>query len=364
MARICAVRGLFFLPLLLGAGPPVVRSAAPAPDLDALFQRTDGWIGGDGAFSVALSPTRTLWLFNDTWVGKIRNGRRTDATMVNNTVGIQDRAAGQVNFTIKRGSDGKAAALIVPADGHGWFWPQAAAFDHGRLNMFLSQIEKTKDGGAFGFRGIGQWLATVGDVGRLPDSWQVEQVKMPNVIYSKERALGWGATVLRVGDDLYIYGFDEHRGKFLPDRRMVVARVPAKSVGDFASWRYFRDGDWVEDYHNPMRLFDGLATEYSVTKYGDRYLAVYTENGMSPRIVGRLADQPWGPWSSPAVLFECPEPSRDKKIFSYAAKAHPHLSSGREVVVSYCVNSFDFWQVAREADLYWPRFVRIQLGPP
>jgi hypothetical protein len=33
------------------------------------------------------------------------------------------------------------------------------------------------------------------------------------------------------------------------------------------------------------------------------------------------------------------------------------------VVVSYVVNSFDFWQVAREAKLYWPRFVRVTLAP-
>ena len=39
------------------------------------------------------------------------------------------------------------------------------------------------------------------------------------------------------------------------------------------------------------------------------------------------------------------------------------LSSGRDVVVSYVVNSFDFWQVARDARLYWPRFVRVRLVP-
>ena len=39
------------------------------------------------------------------------------------------------------------------------------------------------------------------------------------------------------------------------------------------------------------------------------------------------------------------------------------LSSGQDLVVSYVVNSFDFWQVAREAKLYWPRFVRVTLAP-
>jgi hypothetical protein len=351
------------LPFLLGAGPPVVTSAAPVRDLDALFQRTDGWIGGDGAFSVALPRKRTLWLFNDTWVGKIRDGRRTDATMVNNTVAMQDGRDGRPSFTIKRGPDGKPSALIVPADGRGWFWPQAGVVDGNRLFVFLSQIEKTKDNSVFGFRGIATWLGAVPDPAGAPDAWRVEQVKLPNTLFLNERILTWGAAVLRVGDDLYVYGYDQRPHKGLPDRRMVVARVSAKTVGDFAVWRYLRDGNWVEDFRDPSPLAGDIGTEYSVTKLGTRYLAVYTEHGMSPRILGRYADNPWGPWSPSTVLFECPEPGRDKKLFAYAAKAHPSLSSGNDVVVSYCVNSFDFWQVAREADLYWPRFVRVQLAP-
>jgi Domain of unknown function (DUF4185) len=347
----------------LGAEPPVVKSAAPAPDLDALFERADGWIGADGAHSVALSPKKTLWLFSDTWVGKVRDGRRTDATIVNNTVGVQEGTGGRVTYTIVRGQDGKPAALIAPADGRGWFWLQAGAADRGRLSLFLNQVEKTDDKGVFGFRSVGLWLGTVADADKPPDSWRVEQVKMPNAVFTKDRWLAWGAAVLRVGDDLYVYGTDERRGKGPPDRRMVVARVPAASVGTFADWRYFRDGAWAEDFRNPSPLAGEIASEYSVTPFGKRYLAVYTERGLSPRIMGRTADRPWGPWSAPAVLCECREMGRDKKLFCYAAKAHPALSSGRDLVVSYVVNSFDFWQVAREAKLYWPRFVRVTLAP-
>jgi hypothetical protein len=344
--------------------PPVVQAAAPAPDLDVLFQRADGWIGGDGVFSVALSPKRTLWLFNDTWVGKVRDGRRTGATIVNNTVGVQERAAGPVRYSIARGPDGKPAALIVPADGRGWFWPQAGVEDRGRLSLFLNQIEKTDAGGAFGFRQVGLWLGTVANVDRPPESWRVEQVKMRNTLFTKERVVTWGATALRVGDELYVYGIDERRGKGVPDRHMIVARVPAASVNRVADWRYFHDGKWDDDFRNASRLAGGVASEYSVTRFGNRYLAVYTEGGLSPRIMGRMADHPWGPWSVPTVLYECPEMRRDQKVFCYAAKAHPTLSAGRDVIVSYVVNSFDFWQVARDAKLYWPRFVRVTFAAP
>jgi hypothetical protein len=346
------------VPLLLGGGPPVVSSAAPAPELDALFERADGWIGADGAYTVALSPTRTLWLFSDTWVGKVRDGRRTDAIIVNNTVGVQERPGGRVTYSIARGRDGKPAALIVPADGRGWFWLQAGVADRGRLWLFLNQVERTNDKSVFGFRSIGLWLGKVANADQPPESWRVAQVKMPNAVFSKERMLAWGAAVMHVGEDLYVYGTDER-----PDRRMVLARVPAGSIGDFAAWRYFRDGQWVEDFREPSPLADGIASEYSVTPFGRGYVAVYTERGLSARIMGRTAKDPWGPWSAATVLYECPEMARDKKLFCYAAKAHPALSSGNELVVSYVVNSFDFWQVAREAKLYWPRFVRLRIAP-
>lgn len=331
------------MPLRLAAEPPVVESSLPAPDLDALFERADGWIGGDGAYSVALSPKKTLWLFSDTWIGKVQNGRRTHAVIVNNTVGVQVGRGGRVTYTIARNPDGKPAALIAPIDGRGWFWLQAGAVERGKLFLFLNQVEETGDQGVFGFRCVGIWLGTVAKAEQPPDSWRVEQGKMPNAVFSKDRTLSWGAAVLRIGDDLYVYGTDERRRQGPLDRQMMVARVPIASIGTFADWRYFRDGAWTEDFRDPDHLVGDIATEYSVTPFGKRYLAVYTERGLSPRIIGRLAEHPWGPWSGPAVLYECPEMSRDKQLFCYAAKAHPSLSSSGDLVVSYVVNSFDVW---------------------
>jgi uncharacterized protein DUF4185 len=362
MARAWLVSCVALVPLLIAAEPPVVKSATPAPDLDALFEQNVGWVGADGVYSVALSPKKTLWLFSDTWVGKVRDGKRTDATIVNNTVGVQEGIDKHATYSIARGPDGKPKALIVPADGRGWFWLQAGVADHNRLSLFLNQVEKTDDKSVFGFRSVGLWLGTVADADKPPESWHVEQVKLPNTIFSKERALFWGAAVLRVGDDLYVYGCDESHEKGRLSRQLIVARVPAASVGNFAAWRYFRDGAWNEDYQNPSPLAPDIASEFSVTPLGKRFLAVYTDKGLSPRIMGRVADHPWGPWSSPTVLYECPEMARDKKVFCYAAKAHPALSSGQDLVVSYVVNSFDFWQVAREAKIYWPRFARVKLA--
>ena len=96
-------------------------------------------------------------------------------------------------------------------------------------------------------------------------------------------------------------------------------------------------------------------------KFG-QYVAVYSELALSPRILARTSSSPWGPWSKPTPIYTCPEAGWDKRIFCYAAKAHPVLASENELVISYVANSTDFWHVARDARLYWPRFVRVQLS--
>src|SRR5262249_39932843 len=135
------------LPLLLAAESPVLKSAAPAPDVDALFAQNEGRIGGDGAYSVTISSKRKIWLFSDSWVGKVHDGKRTDATIVNNTIGVQDSPTSHLKYTIAHSNDGKPAAFVVPADGHGWYWLQAAIADRNRLSFFLNQIERTDDKG-------------------------------------------------------------------------------------------------------------------------------------------------------------------------------------------------------------------------
>jgi hypothetical protein len=339
--------------------------AEPAPDLNALFQPREGWIGGDGAFSIALSPRRTLWLFNDTWVGSVRNGKRVNATMVNNTLALQDGRDkdAKVQFIVCEDDNGKPAAFITPADKRGWYWPLAGAAKGDRLLFFLAQIEKSKSPGVFDFRQVGRWLGVVENPSDPPLSWRIAQRKVPCEIVSSRRELAFGAAVLHDGDYLYIYGTDEDKGPFGPARHLIVGRVPVDKAEDFAAWRFYRDGRWDADYHSASRLVGGMGSELSVSYLPDFkcYALVYTENGMSPRILARTAAAPWGPWSAATTIYQCPESGWDKKIFCYAAKAHPSLASGDELMVSYVANSFDIWQVAADARLYWPRFIRVPL---
>jgi hypothetical protein len=106
-----------------------------------------------------------------------------------------------------------------------------------------------------------------------------------------------------------------------------------------------------------------VASEYSVSWLPTlkRYVLVCTENGLSEKIIARTATEPWGTWSEASVVYRCPEMARDKRIFCYAAKAHPMLTMTEgELIVTYAANSTDFSRLLNDARLYWPRFVRLR----
>jgi len=340
-------------------------SVQTLPEYDALFTRTEGWTGADAAYSVALADDITLWLYGDTWIGDIVDGKHKDATMVNNTIALQqgkDPATASVKFFWGTTKEGKAAAFIRPADGVGWFWIFDGVMADEKLYLFLMQIVKTGEEGVFGFKHIGTWLGEVENPHDEPLTWRIKQYKVPYGLYSQDGNLFFGSAVMRDGDFIYIYGAGENWSKGMGGRSMIVARVPYNKMKDFEQWCFFSDGNWQTDVEGVTGLFDGTATECSVCYQPaiKRYVVVYTGNGMSKNILMRFSPTPAGPWSSAYKVFECPEVEWHKTYFCYAAKAHPEISKEDELIVTYVCNSFDFWQMAADARIYHPRFFRIK----
>jgi hypothetical protein len=345
---------------------PAVIKAGPAPEWDAKFAGREGWVGGDGAYSVGLGRRRVLWLFGDTLLGTVKDGGRAGAVMVNNTVGLQDGRDehATIRFIAGEARDGKPAAVFLPPDGKGWLWPQAAVPVGGLLAVFLSQIERGEEPGVLGFRHVGQWLAVIENPTDEPSHWRKKLHAVPFARFDPASVRSWGSAVLAGGDFLYVYGYRE-RGKEIGSRELMAALVPAERLTDFASWRFRTADGWGEKPEDATPLAAGLATEFSVSPMpgGNGYVLVYTEDGLGDRVVGRFAREAAGPWSDPLLLYRCPEMRRDKGVFCYAAKAHPWATKDDDLLVSYCVNAWEFARLFRDEKVYRPRFVRVRLGP-
>jgi hypothetical protein len=359
---------LWLLPLILSVAcvPQPNISVEVLPEYEALFQNQKGWTGADGAYSIMLSNETILWLFGDTWVGRVKGGRHIDATIVNNSIALQ-RGRRAVNASVEfyygQTQNDKPAAFFRPRQDQSWFWIYHGVRTSKGLFLFLMQMERTEEDAVFGFKIIGSWLGSVANPDDPPPAWHVRMQKVPWATFKATGNTFFGSALLHVSDYFYIYGITEDIGEGFHRKDMIVARVPETGIDDFDQWRFFRNGRWTVDPNEASRLCENMANEFSVSYQSElrKFIMVYSEDGISRNIVVRLAHQPYGPWSAPMRLYQCPETEWDKDFFCYAAKAHPDISLyADELIITYVANSTDFQKVAADTRLYRPRFLRVR----
>ncbi len=362
--------------LASGEPDPPPGDSRPDPEAEAMFHRTRGWVGGDGIYSIELGPDaagQTLWVFGDTFVGEVRDGRRVGCTMVNNTWAMQTPgplAAPRLEYGTPGAAAGSPRSWIAPPPGTpGWFWPLHGAWTGTDLVLFLVRVEATGEGGAFGFAARESWMAKVPGGRGDPSTWEPEPVPLPFPRSLGRGRIAWGSAVLVDRGWLWIYGTEEDPTSPVPGQGLVLARVPRRAATDFASWRFLSGGRFVAAPERLDRVLEGAATELTVSRIPGLpgYTLVQSEGGLSPRIELRRARRPEGPWSPPHMVTGCDlmQPGSDR--LCYAAKAHPGLSDPeRGVLVTYATNSTSWDALMEDASLYFPRAVRVPLAafPP
>ena len=362
--------------------------ARPAEEWNARFAREEGWTGADGVFCVALDGrdalgsaeehTRTLFWFSDTTIGSVADhgGHAKGMRMVNNScasfVGAEpDREP--LRFLWREGVNGSPMSMFVPstpaAKEEEWYWLGDGFLHADVVAVFGMRMFRPGREGVWNFQQRAHCLIRL----RVDTDGGVVELGQEDLpLWSPARDgrtdLALGAGVL-LHDDLsgasqpdgflYVYG-TWNRGF---DKELVVARVRPEAAGDPAAWRFFDGERWSEALEDLAPVCGGVSSELSVTPLPDgRYLLVFQEGGMGEHVGLRLGVSPCGPFGPTYRIWRCPEMDLAEKVFCYNAKAHPHLSPPGEILVSYNVNSLDFWgEFLRDARIYRPRFLRLPL---
>lgn len=319
-----------------------VESVKPLPALESCFARTEGWTGADGAHSVEVAPGLVLWLFGDTFVGRVVDGRRVDTTMPRNTVAFQD-ARGFRFFTEE--------ALSPQGKGE-WYWPGDACVVKGRLYLFLMRCRSVPEAPeGFGFEVVGHDLIRVDDPTLEPSKWKMARGAVPGPVL-----LGAACVV----DDGWLYAYGLKPGA---DRSLYLARLPLDALErlDMAAWRFWTGDGWGPGA--PQAMFPDGATEMSVSRVKGLtgWYAVYTRMGLGGDICLRQSARPEGPWSEPLLVLRAPE--AEQGLLVYGARAHPEQATApRELVLTYNCNIASFDEHFRRPDVYRPRAVSVLLG--
>jgi hypothetical protein len=382
---------------------------APTPDAawDAVFTRQQGWVGGDIAASIALPGNLTLWLFGDSLLAPAAApgsppvksvGRPQGTTMVRNASAMHwtptpGAALPPAGWTVSfDGALSEPSDWLVPRLGApdqsvdaspqrvAWYWPMGDGIvgvspeGSERLVLFVSRIgPRDGRGGMWDFQRVGGDMVIWPYIPEGPRPLDQEDcgfVVNPHVTpASGVPALSWGAACVREGEPgdpratVYVYGV---RTTAPGVNRLVLARAVAETIERPETWRFYQSGnDWSAVPAEAAPIADGLVDEFSVKRLdadGKSVLVlVQSEPMLGHRILMRTAPRPEGPWSQPRAIYTVPG-LEDKRLMTYAAKAHPELSRRRELLISYVVNSTDFTQVMGDSSLYRPRFVRVPMG--
>lgn len=363
-------------------------TAEEAPEWSRLFKRTTGWFGGDGIFAVtrdgrenanASAGSETIIWFSDTMLGEIGpDGKlKPGYEMIHNSIAVlkgSEPDSNRINFYWPK-EVGKNKSLFTPntpgtgADEYYWmgdgFVNQAKNND---LYIFGYRIKDTHDGTAFPFKEMGNTLVVLPGNSQPPFAAQ-RQIDIPFFLGKSVDSTGsFGAGIYvntkeagaaNADGYLYIYGI---RGQ---QKELMVARVEPASIEDFSQWRFWDGSSWTNDLTKIKTVTDHLSNELGLIQLKDgRYALVFQEDGLGKYVAMRLANSPVGPFGKAIRLFDCgPSVADDKDFFPYNAKVHPVLSKPDELLISYNVNSFDFFNDVKEhPQLYRPRFVRVKIN--
>jgi len=368
----------------LSTQPPVLvrgttAEAQPEPDPAALdaewaaysdHSACADWAGGDGVSAIRLNSSQLAWFFSDTFIGPAGPtiGVSHLSGFVHNSLVVQTTTGRGSTFVTMTGGGactgpgrlGNAAPVVgpppaVPGGPSGKYWEEDGLQAGGTVvkfyNHYLAGIQPYVPTGTV----IATFPASqLGSAGR---GHQYGAVARPHLIplpsYTPPAGgapILWGATLLRVGNTVYVYG-TQSPDVSVPDRRLYLARVPVSQLTSFDAWRFYTGaGAWAAGQRNarpvqPPGSGLSVSSGFSVIHAGHRYWLIQagTIPG-SPDIDAYPASAPWGPFEVAAgrLLYRDPaiglDAAHEYRIM-YEARAEPALSTGNTLVISYNVNS-------------------------
>src|SRR5690554_805295 len=394
----CHLSAILCLPLLLSChttkaqltggaetSPPVIVgegfTVEEAPEWTALFKRSSGWFGGDGIFAIPLdgretglssSQAKNMVIFSDSMIGEIEGDSLMPGfSMVNNSVAYlhgHEPKAINIRFDWAKDSKGRPTSIFVPqtpsSEKGDYYW-----LGDGFLNpaldstiyVFAYRMRNMDDAEEWSFKEMGTDLIALSAKDKFPFKKQ-KQIETP----FRFEDVGFGAGifvntqqagVINPDGYVYIYGV---RGM---EKNLMVSRVLPKDFEDFQAWRFWDGVNWNASMEKVAMVTPHVSNELSLSVLPDgRYALIFTVNGLGPVVGMKIGDTPYGPFGPVIELYRSGE-MQQKNYLTYNAKAHPSLSGPGELLISYNVNAFSFFdEIKANPYLYRPRFIKLKFA--
>lgn len=287
-----------------------------------------------------------LWLFGDTFISS--GGRRTEATIIRNSIGFQSVSAneiGPIEYWFQ-GTSLEPAAVFEESDQE-WLWPGHGAMIDGKCLIFMMVI--THSSNDLGFQSSGWKVAVIHNPLEAPESWKITYHEG----HGPDRVMIGTSSVIMDEQGIYAFGVRESQQHEVylfrfPNNPFCEDSLCAPLLWDGTSWR-----SSFEEIETIPPLFHGQ-TEFSVhfDTTLQTYLQIQSVGFGRATIIGRTADHVTGPWSDPIPIYQ-PPVSSDSQII-YAAKAHPEFPLNG-LLITYQINDLNFETLLQDESVYYPR---------
>jgi Domain of unknown function (DUF4185) len=349
------VTGMPTAALANGLCPPtetITTQASPDQGLASTFEHygdTAGrWTGADSAYSVPLPGGRVAWLYSDTFTGTVNadHTRPLDSPFIHNSINVVGRSGAITTYT--GGTTAAPDSLVSPPGAdplNDWYWIGDGTVEGNHLRVLLLEFVKTGDG-AFDIAFKQTAVA----------SFSLTDMHLESITTRPAGTVEWGSAIYEDGGYTYVYGVEDLGAV----KYMHLARVRTGQLTTGA-WQFFDGTGWTTDEASSARIMDGVANEFSVTKFQGKYTLVTGDStvALSSQIVMYRSDSLTGPFTGKTVIYTTPETGGN--IFTYNAKAHPEYGNPNTLLVTYNVNSFDTNDVYSNVDNYRPRYVDVRV---
>jgi hypothetical protein len=345
--------------------------------------RLDDWTGADGTWSVPLPGGRTVWIFADTFLGRVEPApnprgqghawRAAAAPLIHNSAIVQDRDGALTTTLHGTAAGGVPAAWLGPG---AVYWPMSAVLDGGALRVFVQSIGPADRRHPYGVvRGAAIATVSPHDLNRARS---ITPLPAPRRDAAGEQVF-YGLGAVRAGGYVYVYGATSNTTR--GGQSAYLARVRAGRVAHVDEWEYWhgRDaagagtadaatGEWGRDAAGarPVLPFvphrTGVGPGLAVVRRHGTYV-LFTMDPTRPaggisHIASYWSCEPAGPWHGPAPVYDPPEVVRGGTTLAYFPFAHPE-QGGPGLLLSYDVN--DTRRAHDDVGLYRPKFIRVTL---
>jgi len=330
------------------------------------FPYKDGWLGGDGGLSIPISPSKTLWLFGDTYVGKKDQTSRAGSGMVT-TIGISkcrpDTTVDMQYYWRNMYTDHPDHFFQSHTDRYR-YWQTDGFMYRNSLYVIMSKIGP-KPGASpddiFNWSALGVTIAKVSDPDATPpDQWKIDLFPWSHVVDVNLYDGGFAED----GQYAYLFMAKEHRNNYLLRLPLDHIESPEGYLEYFSQSEMWKPG--TDSADAKVLVDDQLIGRVLYHPKLKEWLMVYGPHFGGKSIYIRTAPQITGPWSDRRVLYDCPEvtegtPQYDKDNYCYCARLLPEFfnQDADKLVVMYTCNSQRQSKLIANMRIYVPQVVVV-----